>query len=272
MEGGGASTEKIGCLPDPFVSRQYVTKCIDFREETKPADKAEVPTCLFYVWMNVVFSSCENCEDVSCAFHIMVCVHGLCKALDKKVEGVVCTYLTVCITKCLGLLVGSVQINRIVVISIGEFRLCGLVFLMIRGIMARTARRLGCCCITWFALEGHDIIGIDGLGRQPRSMRRSTCGRRNFGDKGVECSCRNMVLCHQGSCCDHGFIIIRVIEPGNLRHVQEGAIRAYSTTIRCYGKSRILKMKATLCTFYTLFNCPKTTNHPTVLEIIYTEL
>ncbi len=131
MEGGGASTEKIGHLPDPFVPGQYVTKHIDFREETELADKAEVPTCLSCVQINVVFSSCENHEDVGCAFHIMVCVYGLCKVSDKKVGGVVCTYLMVCITKCLGLLVGSVQIDRIVVISISEFRLCGLIFLMI---------------------------------------------------------------------------------------------------------------------------------------------
>jgi len=81
-ESGGASTEKIGHLPDPFVPGQNVTKCIDFREETVPADKAEVPICLSYVQMNVVFSSHKNREDVGCAFYIMVCVYGFCKVSD----------------------------------------------------------------------------------------------------------------------------------------------------------------------------------------------
>ena len=147
-----------------------------------------------------------------------------------------CAYLTVGITKCLGLLVGSVRIDRIVVISIGEFRFC-LVFLTIRGIMVRTARRLGHCCNTWFALEGHEVIGIDGLGRRPRSTSRSTCSRRNLGEERVKRSRRNMVLRCQGSCCDHGLVIIRVIEPEDLRCIQEGAIRGYSTTIRCHGES-----------------------------------
>jgi len=81
-ESGGASTEKIGRLPDPFVPGQNVTKRVDFREETIPADKAEVPICLSCVRMNVVFSSHKNHEDVGCAFHIMVRVYGLCKMSD----------------------------------------------------------------------------------------------------------------------------------------------------------------------------------------------
>ena len=39
--------------------------------------------------------------------------------------------------------------------------------------------------------------------------------------------------------------------------VQEISIRAYGTIVRCHGKSRILKERATLRTFYTLFICPK---------------
>jgi len=43
MQGGGASTEKIGQLPDPVVPRQYVMNHIKLKKENLPADKAEVP-------------------------------------------------------------------------------------------------------------------------------------------------------------------------------------------------------------------------------------
>jgi len=176
----------------------------------------------------------------------------------------VCAYLTVCITKCLGLLVGSIWIDRIVVISISEFRFCGLVFLTIGGIMVRMARRLGHCCNTWFVLEGHEVIGIDGLGRWLRSMSRSMCSRRNLGEEGVKHSHRNMVPRCRGSCCDHGLIIIRVIEPEDLRCIQEGAIRGYSTTIRCHGESMkyllmtVVKclMKGLACIYLYVFSGP----------------
>jgi len=117
---------------------------------------------------------------------------------DKKGGVVWRTYLTVCITKRLGLLIGSDWINRIVVVfRIGEVRLCGLVFLTIWGNMMRAARWFGHCCITWFALEGHDVIGIDCPGRWVRSTSRSTGGRRDFGDKGVKCCHRNLELGRQ---------------------------------------------------------------------------
>jgi hypothetical protein len=114
---------------------------------------------------------------------------------DKKGEVVQCTYLTDCITKCLGLLIGSDQIDRIVIFRIGEVRLCGHVFLTIQGNILRAASWFGHRCITWFALEGHDIIGINCPGRQVRSMSRSIGGRRDFGDKGVERCHGNLVLC-----------------------------------------------------------------------------
>jgi hypothetical protein len=41
-----------------------------------------------------------------------------------------------------------------------------------------------------------------------------------------------------------------------LRRVQEFAIRAYSTIVRCHGKLRVPKARASLRTFYTLFDCP----------------
>ena len=99
------------------------------------------------------------------------------------------TYLTVCITERLGLLIGCVSIDRIVVftIRIRGIRLCGLVFLMIWGSMARAARRFASSCIAGFALEGHNVVRIDRLGRRARSTSRSAHGRRYFSDKGVEC-------------------------------------------------------------------------------------
>jgi hypothetical protein len=84
MQGGGASTKKICCLPDAFVPGQYVTNHIDIKEENEPADKAEVPIALSFVRMNVVCGSHENHEDVSCAFHATLYVHGLCRVSNKK--------------------------------------------------------------------------------------------------------------------------------------------------------------------------------------------
>jgi hypothetical protein len=97
------------------------------------------------------------------------------------------TYLSVCIAECLGLLIGSIRINRFVVFSIREVRLYGLIFLMIWGSIARVTRRFLSCWVAWFALEGHDVIGINCLGRWARSMSRSSHSRRHLGDEGVEC-------------------------------------------------------------------------------------
>jgi len=177
----------------------------------------------------------------------------------KKVGGLAHTYLMVCITECLGLLIRSVRIDRILVVKIGGVRLCGLIFLVVRGSMVRLARRFASCLVAWFALEGHDVVGINGLGRRARSMSRSMCGRRCFGDKGVEHGRGNLVLAlgHRGShCWGHGLIIVRVLEPDDLQRIQEFAIRAYITIVRCHGKLRVLKARASLCTFYTLFDCP----------------
>ena len=167
------------------------------RKKDEPADKAEVPIRLSCVWMNVVCGFQEDHVDVGCAFHVRLCVHDLCQVSDKKGEVVRRTYLTVSITKCLGLLIGNDWIDRIVVFRIGEVRLCGHVFLTIRGNMTRAARWFGRCCITWFALEGHDVIGIDCPGRRARSTGRSTGGRRDLGDEGVECCHGNLGLSHR---------------------------------------------------------------------------
>ncbi len=261
-QGGGASTEKICRWPDAFVPGQYVTNRIDIKEENEPADKAEVPIALSSVRMNVVGGSHENREDVSCAFHATLRVHGLCRVSNKKVGGLACTYLTVCITECLGLLIHSIRIDRILVVNIGGVGLCGLIFLMVQGSMARAARRFASCLFAWFALEGHDVVRIDGLGRRARSTSRSMCGRRSFGDKGVKHGCGNLALAlgrRESHCWGHGLIIVRVIEPDNLRRIQEFAIRAYSTIVRCHGKLRIWKARASLCTFY--YTCKEDTKH-----------
>jgi hypothetical protein len=129
-QGGCATTEKIGQFSDPFVPEQYVTNCVKLKEESIPADKAEVPFSLSSVWMNVVLSYLKNHVDVGCMFHIMTCVHGLCKGLNNNAGEVLWTYLTVCITKCLGLLIGNVRIDRVIIFGIGGVRLYYIVFLM----------------------------------------------------------------------------------------------------------------------------------------------
>jgi hypothetical protein len=198
-QGGGASTEKICQFSDPFLPEQYVINCVELKEENVPADKAEVPFSLSSVWMNVVCSSLENHADVSCVFHIMTCVHGLCKGLNNNAGEVVRMYLTVCIAKCLGLLIGHVRVDRVVVFGIGGVRLCCIVFLMNRGSMAWAAR-FASCHIAQFVLEVHDIVGINCLGGWVRSTSRAPCGRRHLGDEGVE-HCHNRALGCRGSHC-----------------------------------------------------------------------
>ena len=53
-QSGGASTKEIRCLPDAFVPGKSVTNCAEVKEENEPADKAEVPFALSFVWMNAV--------------------------------------------------------------------------------------------------------------------------------------------------------------------------------------------------------------------------
>ena len=79
------------------------------------------------------------------------------------------TYLVVCITKHLGLLIGCIRIDQVIVYTIGGIRLCGLVFLIIQGRVARVARRFASCCIACFALVGHNVVRINHLGRRARS-------------------------------------------------------------------------------------------------------
>jgi len=150
---------------------------------------------------------------------------------------VVRTYLSVCITERFGLLIGSMSINRIVTFSICRVRLCslcGLICLMIWGNVAWAVRRFGRCCVARFVLESHDIFWINCLGRWMRSMGRST-RRRDFGNKRVEHHHGNLVLsCQRCHCWDHGLIIVSVIVSDDARRIQEFAIRAYSTVIRCH--------------------------------------
>ena len=146
------------------------------------------------------------------------------------------TYLTVSIAKCLCLLIGNFWINRIIVLkvfSVGGLRLCGLVFLVLRGSLAGTARWICTCGIARFMFQGHDIVGIGHFCRQTRCASRSMCGWRDLGNKGIKGRCGKLALiCRE--CCrwGHGHIVIRVVDPVNFRLVQEFAIRAYSTVVR----------------------------------------
>ena len=169
------------------------------------------------------------------------------------------TYLTVCIAECLGLLIGNVWVDRIAAFGIGGARLCGPIFLMLRGSLASAATWVGSFCVAQFVLEGHDIVRIDHLHRWVRSTSRSTCSRRDFADERVKC-CRGnskLALDHRGCrCWGHGLIVVRVIDPGDLRLVQEFTVRAYSTIVRCHAESRTLKTRARPHTFYTFFKRP----------------
>src|SRR5216683_1271078 len=98
-----------------------------------------------------------------CMLRFMCMAFAKCQ-IKMLESGVACTYIMVCITKCLGLLIHSVRIDRIVIFTIGKVRLCGLVDLMIWGSMVRAARWFVRCWIAWFALEGHNIIGVNRLG------------------------------------------------------------------------------------------------------------
>ena len=95
------------------------------------------------------------------------------------------TYLTVCIAKCPGLLIGNVRIHRVFVFGIGGVGLCCIVFLANWGSMVWVAR-FASCCVTWFVLVVHDIVGIDRLGGRARSTSGAPCGRRRFGDERVK--------------------------------------------------------------------------------------
>jgi hypothetical protein len=233
-QSGGASTKEICCLRDAFLPGQTVTNRAELKEENVPADKADVPFALSFVWMIIICHFLENHEDIGCAFRISLRIHGLYRVSDKPVGGVVRTYLSVCITERFRLLIGSARINRILAFSICEARLCGLIWLMLRGSVARTARRFGSCCVAWFALEGHDVIWINSLGRRARSAGRSTSRRRDFGDERVERGRRDLALSCRRCCRGHGLVVIGVVVPDDARRIHEFAIRAYSTIVRCH--------------------------------------
>jgi len=125
------------------------------------------------------------------------------------------TYLTVSIAKCLRLLIGNFWINRIVVLKVfgvSGLGLCGLVFLVLGGSLAGTARWICTCGIARFTFQGHDIVGIGHFCRQTRCASRSTCGQRDLGNKGIKGRRRKLALIRQG--CRHwgnGRIVIRVV-------------------------------------------------------------
>ena len=84
-QGGDASREKIGHLPDPFVPEKNVMKRIETKNEYVPADQAIVPgELLSCVWMKVLCGFQENCADVGGAVFLGLHVHGLCKVSNKK--------------------------------------------------------------------------------------------------------------------------------------------------------------------------------------------
>ena len=104
------------------------------------------------------------------------------------------TYHTICITKCFGLLIGDIWIDRIIILGIGGVGLCHMVFLMLRGSLAKSARWIGQGSITWFTFEAHGVIGINQFCRWTNSTIRSTWRQRAFGNKRVECHCRKLAL------------------------------------------------------------------------------
>jgi len=89
-QGGGASTEKICRLPDPFLPGQNVTKRVKVKGENLPADNTEVPLGPPSGRMNIVRSSLENRMDVGCAVPFRLHVHDLCKVSNKNIRGLAC--------------------------------------------------------------------------------------------------------------------------------------------------------------------------------------
>jgi len=95
----------------------------------------------------------------------------------------------VSIDKCLHLLICNFWIDQIIVLNvfgIGGLGLCGLVFLVLRGSLAGTARWICTCRIAQFIFQGHDIVGISHFCRWTRYASRSTCGQRDLGNKGIQ--------------------------------------------------------------------------------------
>ena len=88
-QGGGASTEKICRLPDPFLPGQNV-KRVKVKGENLPADNTEVPLGPPSGRMNIVCSSLENHMDVGCAVPFRLRVHDLCKVSNKNIRGLAC--------------------------------------------------------------------------------------------------------------------------------------------------------------------------------------
>jgi hypothetical protein len=199
-QGGGASAEKTGRFSDPFSPRQYVsnvTNCIKLKQENVPADKAELPFSLSPVWMNVVCGSLENRADVGCAFRDMTWMHGLCRGSNNNAGEGVRTYLTVCIAECPGLLIGNVRVDGVFVFGISGVGFCCIIFLANWGSIAWVAR-FASCCVAWFALVVHDIVGIDRLGGRARSTSRAPCSRLHCSDERVKCR-RNLALVRRRS-------------------------------------------------------------------------
>jgi hypothetical protein len=90
-QGGGASTEKVCCLCDPFLSGKNVTTCVKVKGENLPTDKTEEPLGPSSGWIYIVHSSLENCMDVGCTVHFRLHVHNLCKVSKKNKKELACT-------------------------------------------------------------------------------------------------------------------------------------------------------------------------------------
>lgn len=130
------------------------------------------------VRINVLRGFQENSTDVGCAFFLGLWFHGPCKASNRNPGGAVHMYLTISIAECLHLLIGNTWVDRVLVFGVSGARLCGLVFLVLRGSLAGAARRIGSCIIAQFMLVGHGLVGIDHFadGRGARVDRHAGGG------------------------------------------------------------------------------------------------
>ena len=94
---------------------------VEIWRENVPADQAVVPGKLrsrFRIGLVCTFR--KNRVDVGSAFILLLCAHGLqIKASMNELGGEIQTYLTICIAKCLDLLISFAWINGIVLFCIG---------------------------------------------------------------------------------------------------------------------------------------------------------
>jgi len=102
---------------------------VEIWRENVPADQAVVPGKLHSRFrIGLVCTFHKNCVDVSSAFILLLCVHGLqIKASMNELGGEIQTYLMICIAKCLDLLISFAWIDGIVLFCIGGVGIMTLV-------------------------------------------------------------------------------------------------------------------------------------------------